>query len=118
MALSQMNIRIDNQVRIEGNLALESVGLTPARAVRGLWDFAARNRNNPARIQRTLRFLEQQEAEDDETSVRARAIEDGWRLADEGLASLGLSPERARPIPLDELKEQAYRERWEAKGLL
>ncbi len=118
MALSQMNVRIDDRVRVEGNLALESAGFTPAKAVRGLWGFAARNRNNPERIERALRFLDGASENVDEREERARAIRKGWQLADEGLEALGISLSDAVPIPLDELKEQAYRERWEAKGLL
>lgn len=118
MALSQMNIRIDDRVRIEGNGALESVGLTPARAVRGLWGFAARNRGNPARIRQALRFLDEPDGADAERIARARAIEEGWSTADEGIAALGVSVGSAKAIPLAELKEQAYRERWEARGLL
>lgn len=37
---------------------------------------------------------------------------------DEELAKLGISIEDAEPIPLAELKDQAYRERWEERGLL
>ena len=118
MALSQMNVRIDNEVRVAGNLALENAGFTPARAVRGLWQFAARNRNNPERIRRELRFLGEVPEGVDEREERARAIREGWSLVDEGLAALGLSLDGVRPLPFDELKEQAYRERWEAKGLL
>lgn len=115
MALSQMNVRIDDQVRIEGNLALESIGLTPARTVRGLWEFAARNRNNPARMRSALRFLEEQDAEKE---ARVRIIQEGWSIADEGLAAMGLSLADANLGDPHELKEQAMRERWEARGLL
>ena len=118
MALSQMNVRIDEQVRIQGNQALESVGLTPARTVRDVWGFAARNRNNPARLKRAFRFLEEAERDAEAPQARLQAVKEGWRLADEGLASLGISASDVESIPLDELKEQAYRERWEAKGLL
>lgn len=118
MVMSQMNVRIDNEMRVAGNLALESAGFTPARAVRGLWKFAASNRSNPERIRRELRFLGDVPEGDNEREERARAIREGWLLADEGLATLGLSLDGVRPLSLDELKEQAYRERWEAKGLL
>lgn len=118
MALSQMNVRIDEQVRIQGNQALESVGLTPARTVRDLWGFASRNRNNPVRLKRVLRFLEEAERDAEAPQSRLQAVENGWSMADEGLAALGISVADVEPIPLDELKEQAYRERWEAKGLL
>ena len=118
MALSQMNVRIDDRVRVEGNLALESAGLTPAKAVRGLWGFAARNRRNPARIKQALRFLDEGADGRDEREERARAIREGWSLADEGLAALGIRADCITPISTAELKERAYRERWEAKGLL
>lgn len=118
MALSQMNVRIDEEVRIQGNRALKSAGLTPARTVRDVWGFAARNRNNPARLKRVFRFLEEAEGDAAASQSRLQAVKSGWRMADEGLASLGISTADVEPLPLDELKEQAYRERWEAKGLL
>lgn len=118
MALSQMNIRIDDQVRVEGNRALASIGFTPARIIRGLWGFAAKNQNNPARMRSALRFVEEQDAEADGKEVRARAIEEGWHIAEEGLAGLGVLQISAAPVDLRELKEQAMRERWEARGLL
>lgn len=118
MALSQMNVRIDERIRVEGNLALESIGLTPARTVRDVWSFAARNRNNPAKLRRAFRFLEQPETVADEVNPRLKAAQAAWRVADEAFADLGIAIEDAVPIPLDELKEQVYRERWEERGLL
>lgn len=118
MALSQMNIRIDDKVRAEGNRALANIGFTPARIIRGLWGFAAQNQNNPARMRSALRFIEDQNVEADEKETRARTIEEGWHIAEKGLASLGVLQVSAAPVDLRELKEQAMRERWEARGLL
>lgn len=118
MALSQMNIRIDEDVRIEGNLALESIGLTPSQAVRNMWGFAAANRSNPEKLRRTLKALEKPSSPDAERKQRRRLIEEGWRIVPDGLAAMGVVLPPCDDTPYAELKDRAYRNYWTEKGVL
>lgn len=118
MTMSQMNVRIDEELRKEGTLALESIGFSPSHIVRDIWSYAARNRNNPLKLKQALRFLNDTQETDSEQTGCPSSVETGWNIVSEGLADLGLSLSTIKPLTNDELKERAYREHWEEKGLL
>lgn len=118
MAMTQMNVRIDEQLRLEGNAALESIGFSPAQAVRALWAFAARNANNPVKLEHDLKFLEREEALSEEAQRKLKTFHEGQKIIEEFMAQNGLSFGDVEPISDKELKELAYSELWESKGLL
>lgn len=118
MAMSQMNVRIDEDLREEGNLALESIGLLPSHIVRDLWSYAAKHRNNPLKLKKDLQFLQNAQQTSVDQPKRLSKIEKGWNIASEGLADFGVSLGSIEPLADDEFKERAYREHWEEKGLL
>lgn len=47
MAMTQMNIRIDDAVKREGDAVLARCGFTPSQAVRSLWEYAVRTGGVP-----------------------------------------------------------------------
>lgn len=118
MAMTQMNIRIDDDVRTQGNLALKQIGLTPSRAIRNLWAFAAQHKNNPAKLKHDLAFLNEDRDSDDERMQRIVKAQEGSFIVRDGLAALGIAAPTLDATPYEELKERAYREYWEEKGLL
>lgn len=115
MAMGQMNVRIDEDLRVRGNLALQAAGYTPSQAVRELWEFAARNRFEPEAVRSG--FGQLAETADDATTEGAVDFDfplgEGWRIVDEGLRALGVSsaPGEAEPS-YEELRQIAYEERW------
>lgn len=111
MAMTQMNVRIDDALRVEGNLALKQVGRSPSRTVRDVWAFAARCRDNPQKLERALRFLD-----DDPLSPTQKekldAVQGTWAAMAEGAKALGIVSTDTAPAPYEELKDRAYRERF------
>lgn len=118
MAMTQMNVRIDEQLRLEGNAAFESIGLSPAHVVRAMWAFAARNKNNPLKLKHDLKFLEEDKPLSEEVQRKLSLIAEGQRIVADFYKEMGITPGEIDPLPYDELKELAYRERWESRGLL
>lgn len=117
--MTQMNVRIDDALRIEGNLALESIGRSPSRTVREVWAFAASCRDNPQKLKRALHFLDDNAASSDQRE-KLNSVQAIWSAMDASGALPAISPADDTPIlPADEnpapyaaLKEQAYRERF------
>lgn len=115
MPTSQMNVRIDNDIRIKGNAAFDSVGWSPSQAARELWSFAARNRRNPRKIRELQQFLQDEETDQQRVSL----AEVGPKILEELRAELGI---QSRPfseqLSYDELGEMALLERLEERNLL
>lgn len=124
--MTQMNVRIDDALRIEGNLALESIGRSPSRTVRDVWAFAASCRDNPQKLKRALHFLDDNAASSDQRE-KLYSVQAIWSAMDASGALPAISPADATPLPADDtpilpadenpapyaaLKEQAYRERF------
>ena len=112
--MSQMNVRIDEDLRVRGNLALQAAGYTPSQAVRELWEFAARNRFEPEVIRGGLgRLSEETDDAEGRTDGFDYQLGEGWRIVDEGLRALGVSLKSRDSEPsYDELRRIAYEERW------
>ncbi len=112
MATSQINVRIDEDLRVQGNLALKAAGYAPSQAIRTLWEFAERHRFEPEVIRKKLTELEKPEEEEQEQQ-EDHPIYEGWRIVEDGLRALGI---KSRPADLhlsnEELRELAFRDRW------
>lgn len=114
MPTSQMNVRIDDDIRIKGNGAFDSVGWSPSQAARELWGFAARNRRNPRKLRELQQFL-QEEA----TQQRISLAETGPRILEELRTELGINQNAFDEQPsYDELREMALLDRLEERNLL
>lgn len=119
MPLVQMNVRIDDEVRVEGNRAFESIGWSPSQAARELWGYAARNRRSPRRLQALCELLA---PEDERAEAGAHApspeVLRGPAIVREFRASQGLSSACGDAASVEELREEALLARWRERGLL
>lgn len=121
--MTQMNVRIDAELKKQGDRALERIGLSPSEAARALWEFAARHVNEPGKLQHIIEELEggNEELNPPENQNNAQ---DGWKIMDEAYRALGITPKLLpedvdeRLAYYDELKEEAYWERLGERGLL
>ena len=121
---SQVNARIESELKQAGDAALASAGITPTQAVRAVWRFAAKNAGSPEKI---AEFIAAAEEEPDAAALAERerkleAARRGPKIMEEAYKKLGL-PWPPKPSPLDTmewhelrdyLREQYYRE----KGLI
>ena len=116
MPTSQMNVRIDDDVRIKGNAAFESIGWTPSQAAREFWSYAAQNRRNHEELLKMRQLLENNNSEDEQPSW----TEEGANIVPKGLAKLGISVSACKSSErsYEELREQALYERLGERGLL
>ena len=110
---TQLNTRINQDLKQRGDAAFAEAGLTSSEAIRLLYTFAAEHRHQPELI--VQRFSN--EPDDEERAKRERglsAIKRGHRLCDEALAQLGIDnpdPE-ILAMPYDQLKELAFAEKY------
>ena len=49
-ASSQLNVRIDSDLKRAGDAVFTSIGLSPSQAVRALWELAANHKDEPERL--------------------------------------------------------------------
>ena len=76
MTLTQMNIRIESEMKSAGDAAFAEIGYSPTEAVRELWGFAQRNRNDKQAIGDMMRSLcDPRSVEAEETSSAHRDAE-------------------------------------------
>lgn len=113
---TQVNTRIDSALKARGDAAFQRAGITPSRAVRSLWRFAAAHSHEPEVIVRETARLDGV-AEDPSEEVRAKleACRRGQRLFAEFMAATGISPavlETMEQLSLNELREQELLERY------
>lgn len=106
VATSQINVRIDAELKQAGDEALAAAGLTPTQAVRALWALAKRHASEPEEIVSAL--------EPEETASRPDlecAIREGSGLVEKALAATGIgSAAQPDQRSYDELKRDAYEE--------
>ena len=53
-ASSQLNVRIDSDLKRAGDAVFTSIGLSPSQAVRALWELAANHKDEPERLRAAL----------------------------------------------------------------
>lgn len=111
---SQVNARIDSDLKKMGDEGLAAAGLTPTQAVHALWELAARNRENPGAISAAL-FPEERDREKaalaEERERRRALIEEAPAIIERAYRERGLPwPPASSGLSFDELKEAAYRQ--------
>lgn len=84
---AQLNVRMSADLRDRGSAALESIGLTPSRAVRALWEKASRRGKDLEEIRQLLGCPAEPESEADGT-----ALERGHGLWSHYMAEAGIIP--------------------------
>ena len=115
--LVQMNTRIDEDVKRQGDTVFAEVGYSPSRVVRALWGYAAAHRADPSAVAHMLRQLEGDDGDDRQS--RVEKTKQSTTLVDRLLEAHGLTlKEGVERLSYDELREQALVERATEKGLL
>lgn len=120
MAGTQMNLRIDAQVKERGDAALAEAGYTPSRTVRAIWTFAAEHACDPHAIKALLQQAESgRDLERNERiEEKRRALEHGMSLHGRLEAVLGsLPPLDQHDLSDRQLRGEALLDRWERRGL-
>lgn len=116
----QMNVRIDADLKKQGDRAFERIGSSPSEMVRALWRYASRHANDPETLRHLMEELEGEGAAKNSVSETPRQ---GWEIMEEAYRALGITP---APLPeddeerlayYDELKEEAWLDRQRERGL-
>ena len=120
MATSQMNVRIDEAVKAMGDSVFESIGYTPTRVIRALWNYAAHCAGQTDELEELLRIAEECGNNLEETRMhKVRLAERGPDTFDSFLRDMGISTPFAfaeSTLTPAELREQAAIERATQKG--
>ena len=113
----QMNVRIDESLKANGDRAFADLGLTPSHAVRALWEYASRNAGDKEALRTLMNSLAG--PEDDSRAERVIQARRGANLVNNLLAKHGLHlKDPYQEIPYEQLREEALIERFEEKELL
>ena len=115
---TQMNVRIDDELKTRGDAALARIGYGPSAAVRQLWTRAAGCEDDAA-LAELGAFLSGTATEDDAHAQRIAAFEHGrcsiaGMLEELGAANAGHG---GPSTPDEELLEQALLEQLDMRGL-
>lgn len=117
--MAQMNVRLDEDLRVQGNLALQAAGYTPSQAVRMLWEFAARNRYETEAIRVGFECLEEEGVGGDGSTPGAKSpFSAPVDAIEEFRKARGIKVEAGSCPSIDELLYEAYLEKCEERGLL
>lgn len=111
---SQMNIRINDNLKVAGDSALAEIGYAPSEAIRALWSIAARRGESLERVEALLN----ENTENVNASKRAEALRSSWNAIDNGLRSLGLENVHMNSEDDSELLEDALYHHAEERGWL
>ena len=115
-ATVQLNVRIDKDLKSSGDAALALIGLSPTKAVRALWEKAARRGKD---LEEVAALLSPSARKGPELAVAQAddAVRRGWDFMEEAYASLGIDPSATRDYPDEEMLEAALEERLAERGL-
>ena len=114
--LTQMNTRIDAELKAAGDAALSRLGYTPSAAVRGLWRFVVDHQDDAAAVHEVIE-PDAASALSDEASRKAAAIAGLRSLYEQTACELGIPGEaEAKLPPWGDLREDWYDERLEGEA--
>ena len=114
----QLNIRIDRELKAEGDSALSLIGFSTSEAVRALWKKAARRGKDLEEVAELLSQTTGRRLKEEATTEAQDLVRQGWELMDGVYASLGVDLELERDFPSDDdLLERALFERMAERGL-
>ena len=118
---SQINARIDAQLKTTGDAGLAAAGYTPTQAVRALWALATRFKNEPVKIRVAL-DPDGDVTPDDlaERKRRLEAVQRGAGLVDSLCKQYGLpgSSSDLASLSYRELRDVLMEEHFAEKGLI
>ena len=120
MAAVQMNVRIERELKAEGDAAFQGIGYTPTEIVREMWSFAKRNRHDPQKLQDMVDSLGEPQAAEAARDARMQRhkeygewVERGQSVVADACACFGIDTARLQPASseyYDELLAQALEE--------
>lgn len=110
-AVVQMNTRIGEELKRAGDEVLAGMGFSPSAAVRGLWRFVVKHRDDRRAISSVLE--EDAPAIDEEVERKLNALKSIQDLYQKTVLELGISTCGATDSELSykELRDQWYEER-------
>ena len=109
----QMNIRIDEQVKREGDEVFGSLGYSPTQVVRSVWEFAAAHRDAPEIVRWALEEVGDQSPVAGE-ALLLEASSTCARLREQfGI----VAPDTLEDLDYQAIRERAMRERLHDRGL-
>lgn len=112
---AQINVRLDADLKRSGDVALSRAGMTLSQAVRALWQLAALLTDRPGVLQDIL-LSNRAQAEQREREKAARRklelIDTGSQLFVTACGESGIDMAKARPSGDEELKRNAYADRY------
>lgn len=113
---TQMNTRIDAELKAAGDAVLAHLGYTPSAAVRGLWRFVVDHQDDAATVREVIE-PDAASALSDEASRKAAAIADLRSLYEQTACELGIPGNAEAELPSwDDLRENWYDERPEREA--
>ena len=113
---TQMNTRIDAELKAAGDAALAHLGYTPSAAVRGLWRFVVNHQDDAAAVREVIE-PGAASALSDEASRKAAAISNLRSLYEQTACELGIPSKAEAELPSwDDLREGWYDERLEREA--
>lgn len=117
MTTTQMNVRIDGDMKARGDAVFSALGLTPTDVVRAVWGFAAEHGEAPCIVASAL-----QKPADASRSLdlqyRALISEQAHNLVADFRAKHGLAaPDRLDDIDYRSMREEAWQKRLAERGL-
>ena len=125
MAAAQVNARIDSALKESGDRALSSIGYTPTKAVRVLWEFCSKTAHDKKALKAAFEMLAGACTADapaegqpqSEARLRMEHVKEGPRIFERALQEMGVSDLTPSGFSDEELLEQAYRDKWAERGL-
>ena len=121
MSTAQINARIDSALKDAGDRSLATIGYTPTNAIRTLWKYASDNAHDLRKLHALFDELEGKRSREDPldaAQLRMERVKEGPLIFERALHELGVEKVAASGFTEEELLEQAYREKWEERGLL
>lgn len=116
MATSQMNVRIDDALKAQGDAVFAELGLNPSEVVRAVWTYAAQHGDAPAVVTEALQTGADRSAEIEERH-RLALVQQGHELVSSFRARMGMQAvERTEELDYRALREEAWEERLAEQG--
>lgn len=116
---TQLNVRLDAELKQRGDATLARAGISPSQVVRMLWRKLAKGGRDAEEA--ILALSEQEDGSQEEVVRGVELAQAGTSLFEEGLLALGLDPQVAmqalEPVAWKEDREQVISERLRERGV-
>ena len=117
MAMTQMNTRMDDALKREGDAVFAQVGLSPSEVVRAVWEYAARHAEVPAIVAQAL-SESAEVAPSLETEYKVALAEASANIVAAFRERIGApAPDKLEDIDYKAMREEAWMEKLQERGL-